>query len=430
MFDVNAVRKDFFCLLRKKEGKPPIYFDNACMTLRPSWVIQQMDMYYLNFPACVGRSSHWFAQEAQEAVSKARVKIAKLIDADVKEIFVNKNTSEAINWVAHALDLKEGDVVITSDKEHNSNFLPWRRLAIEKGVKYITIPTSMEGLLDLQEFEKQVEKSKNKLKLVSIVGISNLDGVYNDLKKIYEIVKNTDALFLIDGAQLIPHKRFSVKDIPCDFLAFSVHKMMGPSLGILYIRKEHLDWFTPPFIGGGNVVNTYFDLDKPLVYAEFPDKFETGLQDYAGIIGAGAAAEYLMGIDLEKVEEHEKKLTKLLMDGLKTFKEIEFIGPKDPNLRNGIVTFYIKKPAVKFKEGESISEVLSNRANIMVRTGQFCVYHWFNKRNFPKMYVPIRISLYAYNTKEEVEEFLKQIEIILKELEWMPTVEMKWGDMK
>nr|NIP40887.1 aminotransferase class V-fold PLP-dependent enzyme [Candidatus Aenigmarchaeota archaeon]NIQ17385.1 aminotransferase class V-fold PLP-dependent enzyme [Candidatus Aenigmarchaeota archaeon]NIS73588.1 aminotransferase class V-fold PLP-dependent enzyme [Candidatus Aenigmarchaeota archaeon] len=277
--DVERIRKDFPVLQREVKGKPIIYFDNACMTLRPVQVIEKICEYYREYPSCGERSLHKLGKRVDEEVERARDVVKKFINAKkFEEIVFTKNTTEGINLVANSLDLKSGDIVLTTDKEHNSNLLPWQRLTF-KGVKHEVIRSNPDNTFSLENFKKQISKD---VKLVSIVHTSNLDGVSTPVKEIVKIAHDNGSLVLLDGAQSIPHHPVDVRKLDVDFLAFSGHKMMGPSgIGVLYGKKDLLDRLGTFIVGGGTVVDTTHYEAK---FEELPQKFEAGLQNYAGII--------------------------------------------------------------------------------------------------------------------------------------------------
>jgi len=247
----EKIRQDFPVLQKKWDGKPLVYFDNACMTLRPVQVINEIIRYYEEFPACGERSKHKLGAKVTEEVEKARKTLKDFLGAkNEREIVFTKNTTEGINLVAHSLGLKAGDVVLTTDREHNSNLLPWQQLA-KIGVKHEIIRSKSDGTFDIDAFEKRLDKS---VKLVSIVHTSNLDGYTTPAEKIIKMARDWGALTMLDAAQSVPHKEVNVSKLGVDFLACSGHKMMGPSgTGILYGKYDLLEKMQPCVVGGGTV---------------------------------------------------------------------------------------------------------------------------------------------------------------------------------
>jgi cysteine desulfurase/selenocysteine lyase len=388
----EMLRLDFPILQKRIAGKPIIYFDNACMTLKPTPVIAAMDDYYENFPACVGRSAHKLGKLATERYARAREKVAKLIGARPEEVVFTRNTTEGINLIANCLNLKSGDIVLTTDKEHNSNLLPWQQLK-EKGVIHRICFSKPDGTFDLDSFKKNLDGT---VKLVSMVHTSNLDGTTIPAEEIIKLAHKNGSLVLLDAAQSVPHKKIDVKKMDVDFLAFSGHKMCGPTgVGILYGKFDLLKQLKPFMVGGDTVKTTTY------TSAEFllpPEKFEAGLQNYAGAIGLGAAAEYLQKIGLENVEKHEIELNKFITEEISKIPGVKILGPQNPELRCGIISFVIEGMDMHY-----IAQLLDNLENIAVRSGQHCVHSWFNANKVPGS---VRASLYFYNTKEEARIFI------------------------
>jgi len=384
--NLNQLRNDFPIL-----KKNIIYFDSACMSLKPQQVIDAMNSYYLEFPACAGRSMHSLANKATEAVNQSRKDIAKFFNAKEQEIIFTRNTTEALNLVANSFS-KE-DKILTSDKEHNSNLLPWQ------SKQHAILFSNEDNTFNFEELNKKIKGTK----LLSIVHTSNLDGVTNPIKEIIKIAHENETLVLIDAAQSAPHTEINVKKLDIDFLACSGHKMLGPSgIGCLYGKEDLLKELKPFLLGGETVIDsTYnsYQLEK------VPNRFEAGLQNYSGIIGFAAATNYLRKIGLNNIEEHNIKLNKILSENLLPNKKIKLIGPKDYKQRSGIFSFNIEN-----KDPHEIALML-NSMNIYIRSGAHCVHSWFNKINLKGS---ARASLYFYNTEEECKQFIENLNKILK----------------
>ncbi|MCK4613881.1 MAG: aminotransferase class V-fold PLP-dependent enzyme [Thermoplasmata archaeon] len=396
MVDPYKTREDYPVLSLKVEGKNPIYFDNACMTLKPRQVIEAIEDYYNTYPGCGGRSAHKFALKVTMRYDEAREKLQGFVNASRKEeIIFTKNATEAINLVANSLWLKEGDMVLTTDKEHNSNLVPWHLLRDRKGVIHEVVPSNPDNTFNIENLK---EKMSRKVKLVSLVHTSNLDGVTVPAREIIEIAHDYDALAMLDGAQSTPHREVDVQGLDVDFFALSVHKMAGPTgMGVLYGKYGLLENLEP-FLGGGDTVQ-----QTSYTRSEFlppPEKFEAGLQNYAGAIGAGAAVDYLASIGMEEIHEHEVSLNRYISKGLWNL-GAEIIGPEDPALRGGIVSFTI--PGLDVHD---IAMFVDEMANVMIRSGMHCVHSWFTARG---MKGSARASVYLYNTKEEAKIFLESI---------------------
>ena len=400
MKDLSKTREDFK-LLNGKNGVVPVYFDSACMSLKPDSVVGAMNEYYYEFPACTNRSPHKLGQKATKKVKEARKDIAKFINADSeKEIIFTRNTTEGINLLTSSFNFKKDDIVLITDKEHNSNLVPWLLLKEKVGIILKIIPGNDDGTFSLENFKELVKGAK----FVSVVHTSNLDGVSNPVKEIIEIAHQNKALVFLDCAQSIAHQKIDVKKLDADFIAFSGHKMMGPTgTGVFYGKEKLLNELSPFLVGGDTVEFSTYDSYKML---QIPEKFEAGLQDYAGIIGLGEAVRYLSKIDFNEIAEHEYKINKYITEELSKFPQIKIIGPHDPSLRSGVVNFYIENTDM-----HKFAILLDEMASIAIRSGQHCLHSWFHSK---KIYNSARVSFYFYNTMEEAEVFIKSLTKILK----------------
>lgn len=394
--DVKRIREDFPILQRKIDGKPIIYLDNACMTLKPRQVMEAMNDYYYNYSACAGRSIHKLGTEVTLKYEESREKIRRFINAkDAKEIIFTKNTTEGINLIARSLPLKKGNVVLTTDKEHNSNLIPWHIQRQLRGINHKIVISNEDNTFNLERFEEMMNK---KVRLVSMVHTSNLDGYTIPAGKIIKIAHDHDAVVLLDGAQSAPRREIDVQKLDVDFVAFSSHKMLGPTgMGILY-GKYHLLEKLAPFIVGGDTIETSTYISSRLLKS--PEKFEAGLQNYAGALGAGTAADFILNIGKKNIERYAYELNKFITDGIRDLPGVSIIGPINPRRRAGIISFNIKNI-----DPHEIAMTLDN-ANIMVRSGVFCVHSWFNAHNINGA---VRASIYLYNTKEECRVFVEKI---------------------
>ncbi len=397
---IDQLRKDFSILANNKW----IYFDNACQSLRPQSVINAVTEYYQEYPACSGRSMHSLAAKVTQKCDEARTIISKFIGAKRKEeIVFTRNTTEGINLIARSLGLRKDDIVITSDKEHNSNLIPWQMLVKKIGIVHKIISSNPDNTFNLEPFEKEMN---GKVKLVSMGFTSNLDGVTIPAKKIIQIAHKYGSLVLLDAAQTVPHQKIDVSDLDVDFLAFSGHKMLGPSgMGVLYGKHKLLEKLSPFMVGGDTVSSSTYTSHE---FLPPPEKFEAGLQDYAGIIGLGEAVKYLNKIGFSEIQKQEYLLNKYITGELQKIPNIVIIGPTDPKVRGGIISFYIPG-----KDHHQIALMLDSSANIMVRSGQHCVHSWFTDRKIPGS---VRVSVYFYNTLEEAEMFVKSLKKVLQVL--------------
>ncbi|MFH1455952.1 MAG: cysteine desulfurase [archaeon] len=366
-----------------------IYFDNACMSLKPNQVINKVMEYYRNYPSCAGRSSHHLSTKLNDEVHKARNNLRKYFNAKSdNQIIFTKNTTESINLVANSFGLKPEDKVLISDKEHNSNLIPWQKQNL------VILNSNDDNTFNLDLFKEKVEG----IKLVALGHTSNLDGVTIPAKKIIKIAHKAGAKVLLDGAQSAPHKEVNLKSLDADFFACSGHKMLGPTgMGLLYAKEPNQ--LKPFIVGGETVVDSTYTTHT---YEESPMKFEAGLQHYAGILGFGEASQYLKKI-IVKVEKQETKLNTILTDELKD--HVNIIGPLDPKLRAGIFNF-----TVDGMDPHEISIMLDTTRKILIRSGAHCVHSWFNKH---KIKGSARASLYFYNTEDECMKFVRELKKIL-----------------
>ena len=401
--DIQKIRKDFPILEKKVRGKPFIYFDNSCVTLKPRQVIDAEMAYYTEYTACHGRSNHYFAQRTTDEFRKAHASVARLVGAKENELVITKNTTEAINTVANGLDWKPGDCVLTTKMEHNSNLIPWMKLARDKGVVHDYAEVDEEGILDLESLKAKL--SERKAKLVSLVYTSNVTGATIDAKEVSKIAHDYGALLLLDAAQTVPHRKVDVKRDNIDFLAFSGHKMLGPSgTGALYGRYDLLEEMDQFIVGGETVKSVSLDSWEP---EDPPMKFEAGLQNYAGAAGFGAAAEYLMRLGMDEVEQYEKGLAKLLYEGLQGIKQVGRIyGPRDPAKRAALAAFSVTNMAP-----HDVAILLDESANIFVRSGMHCAHLYHNL--IGEKLGTVRPSLYIYNTEGELKIFFGALQKVV-----------------
>ena len=312
--NISKIREDFPIL-----QQPIIYFDNACMALKPRQVVEALERYYYEFPSCHGRSSHRLGRKLNDEIEASRKTIQKFF-ATQGEVVFTKNTTEAINLVSHSFPFRKEDVVITTDKEHNSNLVPWLKLR-EKGVIHKVVPSDDQNLFSMDSFRQALEESKGKNILVSMVHTSNLDGATIPAHEICKLSHEYGACVLLDGAQSAPHKEISLKRIDSDFFACSGHKLMGPSgIGCLIGKREALENLSQFIVGGETVTNSTYNEYMP---EKIPNRFEAGLQHYAGIIGMAEACRYIERIGRSVIEKHDLELNAIITDGLKDARKKE-----------------------------------------------------------------------------------------------------------
>ena len=406
--DVMKIREEFPQLSRLINGKPPIYLDSACTTLRPEAVIRAVADFQRQCSACHGRAYHHFGRDATDALEGAREAVARFIGARrTDEVVFVRNATEGLNLAASSLDLGAGDVVLTTDMEHNSNLLPWQRLARDAGVRHDLLPLSPEdGSLELHALKARLAWHAGKVKLVSIFHLSNLTGVELPLAEVSREAHAHDALVLVDAAQSVMTRKIRVQELGADLLVFSLHKMFGPSgVGVLWARHEVLAAMKPFLLGGEtieDVTHESHELSPP------PARFEAGVANVDGAVGARAAVEFLTDLDPERIHLHVAALNQMVTEGLQKFSRVQIIGPEDPSLRNSVLNFHVDG-----LESRALAGLLDRRQNIMVRYGKQCVHAWYNKHNLPES---VRISLAIYNTEREVAKLLKTLSNVLSML--------------
>ena len=380
---------------------PPVYLDNACMTLRPNLVIDAIRSYYEETPGCGGRSVHRYATTVSRKMMNCRRKMGELFNAnESNEIIFTKNATHSLNQVAKGLSWQEGDVVLTTDREHNSNLVPWLQLEEEKGIDHRVVKSNDDNTFNMEAFENACAEAGSRLKMVSLSHVGNLDGVATPVKQAAKIAKDFDAMVCIDGAQSTPHMKVDVQDLGIDFMAFSIHKMMGPSgMGGLWGKMELLEGMRSIQSGGSTVDTSHYD---SLIWSKPPDRFEGGLGNYAGILGTNAAIDYISNIDLDAVHEHEVSLNRVMTSILKDVNGMRIIGPEDPAKRGGICSILLDNI-----DAHDIAILLDEAADVMVRSGMHCVHSWFNDKGIDRG--SLRASAYLYNTEDEVKLFAETL---------------------
>ncbi len=407
--DIQAIRKDFPILKRLINNNPLIYFDNAATTQKPRQVIDAVSDYYLNHNGNVHRAVHTLSLEATDLYEKARERTAKFIGArDPAELIFVRGTTEAINLVAYSWglnNLAEGDEVLVSLMEHHSNIVPWEITSKLKGFKIKYANVNPDGTLDYKDLESKVSC---KTKIVCLSHVSNVTGIINDVERVCKLAHDHGALMLVDGAQAVPHVPMNVDDLCLDFLAFSGHKMLGPTgIGGLYGKKEVLEKM-PPFQGGGEMVKEVeFTLSRgcSISWNELPWKFEAGTPNVAGAIGLGEAVKYLQGLGMDNVLSHEKDLTGYAIERMAECKKVTVYGCRDISQKCGIVPF-----SVKDLSSHDVALICDNYG-IMIRSGYHCAQPLHQE--VLKLHSSDRASFYIYNTREEIDRFIE----VLKEIE-------------
>ncbi len=396
--DVSSIRQDFPTV---RNGKG-VYLDSACQSLKPDCVIKKVLEYYEEYPACGGRSVHSMATRVSMEVDETREKLASFFGCDDPSEFVfTKNTTEGMNTVARGFGLKKDDVVVTLDVEHNSNHVQWLAMEQDIGIRRRYCRTSDDGVFDIESFKKVMGKD---VKLVSMGHMSNVTGCTIPIKEITEIAHDYGAAVAIDGAQSAPHIPVNLKDADVDFFCASLHKMLAPTgTGFMYGKEERLKELKPLIYGGGIVGLTTYDSVK---ISPAPEKFEAGLENYSGIIGAGAALDYLKNIGMKNVAEHERHLQRLIQDGIRDIDNLHVIGPEDPDKRGGVFSFNIDG-----LNPHDIAMMLDNMDGIMIRSGMHCAHPFLVSR---KIDGTARASVYIYNDDSDIKRFISALKKIVE----------------
>lgn len=378
-----------------------IYMDSASTSLTPEPVLNVVSKYYREYNANVGRGVHRLSQVASQKYKETRRKVADFIGANEEEVIFTKNTTEAINTVASGLKWKIGDKVVTTLLEHHSNFLPWLRLK-SLGVELDIVKPDKNGKFNVSDFKEVID---DKTRLVAVTHVSNVLGTITPIEEISAICEKKNALLLVDGAQSVPHIHVDVRNLGCNFLCFSGHKMLGPTgTGILWMKEDFFGRLEPLNFGGGMIddvsLNGY-ELTKGY------ERFEGGTPNIAGVIGFGRAIDYLKKIGMDKIKDHEAKLTERLLEGLLEIKRVEIYGSLNSKERIGSVSFNIKD-----LNPHDVALMLDEASNIMVRSGHHCCMPLM--KYFGLKEGAVRVSFYLYNTEEEVDRFLETVKEITK----------------
>ncbi len=397
--DISRVRADFPILGREiRPGVKLVYLDSTATSQKPEAVITSMDEYYRHSNANIHRGVHTLAEEATAQYELAREKIAKFIHAgSARQIIYTRNTTESINLVAYSwarANLKKNDLVVLTEMEHHSNLVPWQMLAAERGIRLEFIPVSADGLLDLDAYRRLLGEGP---RLVSFTQMSNVLGTITPAEEIIKLAHVAGAIALVDGAQSVPHLGVDVQKLDVDFLAFSAHKMCGPTgIGVLYGKTELLENM-PPFLGGGDMI-------KEVKLRSFrpntlPHKFEAGTPAIAEAVGFGAAVDYLNSIGMENIAAHEHEITEYALERLEEIPGIKVYGPSADH-KGGVTSFTFAGI-----HPHDVAQIL-DRDGVAVRAGHHCAQPLHEKFGIP---ATTRASFYLYSTKEEVDALVSGI---------------------
>lgn len=406
MFDVSKIRKDFPVLKRQVNGRPLVYLDSAATSQKPKQVIEAISNYYERYNANIHRGIHTLSEEATEAYEAAREKVRRFIDApQLCEIIFTRNTTEAINLIAYSWgrqNVLPGDEIILTPMEHHSNLVPWQQLAQEREAKLVFLELTEDGLINLDSARRLIN---SKTRLVAITQMSNVLGTITPVREITEIAHAHGAIVFVDGAQGIPHLPTSVQALGCDFLAFSFHKMLGPTgVGVLWGKAELLEAM-PPFMTGGDMISSV-SRDRS-TWNELPWKFEAGTPNIADVIGSGAAVDYLTSLGMPAVREHEVELTAYALKKFQELGDATVYGPTRATKRGGVIAFNFADV-----HPHDIGQIL-NDVGIAIRAGHHCCQPLMRDL---KVFGTARASFYIYNTKNEIDlliDALKEADRVL-----------------
>ena len=395
MIDGNQIKKDF-PIYRHQPNL--VYLDTTATSLKPQQVIDKENEYYTKYSANIFRGIYKISEKATEEYERVREKIAHFIGAkSAGEIVFVRNATEAINLVAAGVGktLKTGDEIVTTIMEHHSNFVPWQQRALKKHIAYHVSRITSDGKLDEQDL---LGKINNKTRMVAFTHVSNVLGTINPVKTLIKKIKakNPHCLILVDGAQAAAHFKIDVRDLGCDFYVFSSHKMLGPTgVGVLWGRYELLDNMNPYQYGGEMISAVYVDRTE---FKDPPHKFEAGTPHIAGVIGLGAAIDYLRVLGMDKVRQHEIEMTSYALKLLRSLKGLKIYGPQNPENRGGVIAFTIERI-----HAHDIAQILDSN-NICIRAGHHCAMPLHLSLDVAST---ARASFYVYTTKEDIDALVK-----------------------
>ena len=396
---MNRIRDDFPILQREvRPGVPLVYLDSAATSQKPLPVLEAMDRYYRNTNANIHRGIHTLAEEATADYEKARESVARFIGAKApRQVIFTRNATESVNLVANTWgrkNLNSGDVILLTEMEHHANLVPWQMLAAEKSLRLEFIPVTEDGFLDLSTLPALLALEP---KLVAFTHMSNVLGTINPAREIIRQAKAAGAVTLVDGAQSVPHFSVNVQDLDVDFMAFSGHKMCGPTgIGVLYGRQDLLEKM-PPFMGGGDMIKRVYL--RSFTPNELPHKFEAGTPAIAEAVGLGAAVAYLESIGMEAIHAHEKKLVQYALDVLAEIPGVKVIGPTAEH-KGGVIAFTLDDI-----HPHDISQIL-DEDGVAIRAGHHCAMPLHDKL---KLVSTARASFYVYTTEAEIDTLARAI---------------------
>ncbi len=390
-----APRRDFPALESRPGRRPPAYLDSACMSLAPRAVLEAQEEYYRDYPGCAGRSVHRWAEEVQRRYEEAREAFARFFQAPGSRHLVNvRNSTEGLNAVAQGLSWRKGDRVLVTDQEHNSNLVVWQRLRETRGIRLDFLPLPADRPFDEEAYQKALERRPA---LVSFFHSSNLDGRTLPARAVVEEAHDRGARVLLDGSQAAAHQPISLRSLAPDFYVLSFHKMLGPTgTGLLYIGPRDLETFPPWFVGGETVETTTYGSHA---FRPPPHRFEAGLQNYAGVLGAAAALRYLRQHRFDELPAHLESLQRHLERELEGLEGLTRLGPTRARDRGAIFPFLLSGLSP-----EDVALFLDQGHDVFVRSGMNCVHSWYQARGLSGN---VRASFHLYTGRQDVDRLVR-----------------------
>jgi cysteine desulfurase/selenocysteine lyase len=396
---LTSVRADFPIFEREVDGRPIVYLDSASTSQKPRQVLEAMDDLYRRSNANIHRGVYTIARESTDLFEGARARIAAFNGADAATTIFTKNVTEALNLVAYSwgrANVGEGDEVLITEMEHHSNIVPWQLLCAERGAKLRYLTVSEEGTLSLDELDEAL--GSGRVRLVSVVHVSNVLGTINPVEEIVRRARSAGAVTVVDGAQAVPQMPVDVSAVGADFYAWTGHKALGPTgIGVLHGRRELLEEM-PPFLGGGDMISRVdFEMST---WNELPWKFEAGTSPFAEAVGLGAAIDYLGALGMENVRAHERALTAYALERLREVDGLRVFGPADVDRRGGAISF-----AIEGMHPHDVAEICDREA-VCIRAGHHCAQPLMRRMGVP---ATARASFHAYNSREDVDRLVEAL---------------------
>jgi len=396
--NINSIKSQFPIFSRKINGKPLVYLDSSNSSQKPLSVIKSLDNFYKNEFSNIGRSIHSLAVSATNKVDETRINVKNFINANSKEeIIFTKNATESINLVATIFgqqNIKKGDEILITELEHHSNYVPWHYLRETKGAIIKFAPINEQGDIIIEKLKKLITP---KTKIIAVTHLSNVTGTIVPIKEIVEIAKKNKIPVLVDGCQSAPHIKIDVKDLDCDFFAFSAHKVYGPTgVGLLYAKKKWLEKL-PPYIGGGGMISEV--KKEKITYAPLPEKYEAGTMPTAEIVAFNDSIKFMNLIGIKKIIEHEKELTNYALEKIKKINSVNIVG--NPKNKAGVISF-----TMKGIHPHDISTIVDENG-VAIRAGHHCCQILHERLN---LIATARASIGVYNTKEDIDVLCDALE--------------------